>query len=61
MKNVMKLGKALSKMEQKTINGGKFSLCDLPSCASEGDACCYAVGQNGVCTPNGGGGFYCAV
>ena len=62
MKNVMKLGKTLSKKEQKSINGGNPSLCDLPDCVREGAACCTdIVGFTGTCTSDGVGGFDCIV
>ena len=41
MKNLLNLGKILNKAEQKTINGGGDpSLCSLPACTNDGDACC---------------------
>ncbi|MFK5878304.1 MAG: hypothetical protein QM478_02285 [Flavobacteriaceae bacterium] len=50
MKNLMNLGVALNKQEQKAINGGRLALCDcscnqdgsLPYCGASGTLwqCC---------------------
>lgn len=68
MKNVLKLGKALSKAEQKEINGGDFprNKCVLGSSiyfTGPGDCCaypnpedpsitCYGTVSNGFCNYN---------
>lgn len=49
MKNLQNLGQALSKAEQKTINGG------LKSCNHQGDPVC----DNKSCCQPFRGGMYC--
>ncbi len=56
MKNLKNLGQALSKAEQKTINGGRKFPPDPNDCVSSGNDCHYLNGGNSVC-PVGQGCF----
>ncbi|MFH4965883.1 hypothetical protein V8G69_12850 [Gaetbulibacter sp. M235] len=58
MKNLLNLGKALSKAEKKAITGGKFVCChSYPQCPNYNDTGCLIIG--GVCEYYPGEGVSC--
>lgn len=57
-KSILNLGKALNKVEQKTINGGKKQCDNIHRCGS--GFCCNTAGWCQVIGSQGSTGYLCA-